>query len=129
MKKQNILNLFCEDLELNLYEKRENFKKCINDYDKCINENIIPFLVVNQKMLGFKFDLNSNDKSIKEKSEFLLKIMIREFRGLVSVTPDYFLAIQEEEGFDEACSNMLLHVLLGSDITELFDAHKRLDSF
>lgn len=121
MKKQNILDLLCDDLILEVNTKIENFKKCIDDFDKCVDNNIIPYLISEHERFGFDFDLNSNDIAIKEKSEFILCVMIREFRELISITPDYFLAKKEEEGFDKACNYMLFHILMGNDIKELFN--------
>jgi len=121
MKKQNILDLLCDDLIVEVNTKIENFKKCIEDFDKCVDNNIIPFLVERHEEFGFEFDLNSDDIAIKEKSEFILCVMIREFRELISVTPDYFLAEKEENGFDMACNYILFHILMGNDIKELFN--------
>lgn len=121
MKKQNILELLCEDLILEINKKEENFKKCIDDFDKCVDNNIIPFLIDRHEEFGFEFDLNSNDEALKEKSKLILGIMIREFRELISITPDYFLAEKEEKGFDMACNLILGNILLGNDIKELFN--------
>lgn len=121
MKKQNILDLLCDDLVLEINTKIENFDKCIDDFDKCVDNNIIPFLIERHEEFGFKFDLNSTDIAIKEKSESILGIMIREFRELISITPDYFLAEKEENGFDIACNLILGNILMGNDIKELFN--------
>lgn len=120
MKKQNILNLLCEDMVKEINKKEENFKKCINDFDECIDNNIIPFLIDNQKEFGFVFNLNSNDKEIKEKSLFILSVIIKEFKNLISIAPDYFLLEKEEKGFDSACNCIVFHILMGNDIKELF---------
>lgn len=120
MKKQNILELLCDDFISAFYTKEENFKKCITDFDKCITDNIIPYLEDCQTTFGFVFDLNSNDKTVKEKSLFILSTITRKFKELVSLVPDYFLITKEEEGFDMACEFLLLNILSGNDIKTMF---------
>lgn len=120
MKKQNILDLLCDDLVTKFYTKQENFKKCITDFDKCINENIIPFLVDYQTDFGYVFDLNSNNTLVKEKSQYILCVIIKEFKELVSRVPDYFLATQEKGDFDTACRTFLINILKPNDIKTMF---------
>lgn len=120
MKKQNILDLLCDDLILEINQKQENFNKCINNFDECVEKNIIPYLIEIQEKFGFVFDLNSNDETIKEKSKYILSVMIREFRELISITPDFFISLKKENNYDTACKGIIYYILLGNDIKKLF---------
>ena len=121
MKKQNILDLLCDDLILEINKKQDNFNKCINDFDKCIEDNIIPYLTEQQEKFGYIFDLYSNDEIVREKSKYILSVIIKEFRELISITPDFFISLKEENDFDTACKGIIFYILMGNDIKQLFN--------
>ena len=47
--------------------------------------------------------------------------MIREFRELISITPDFFISLKEENDYNTACKDIIYYILLGNDIKELFN--------
>ena len=92
MKKKNILDLLFDDLRKQIELEESNFDSCIDDYNKCINEYIIPFIIDNQETfnLDFKFDLNSHDEIIRNKSTLLKEVLIYDFKKLLSTNPYFF---------------------------------------
>ena len=82
MRKKNILDLLFEDLKKQIELEKSNFDSCVDDYNKCINDYIVPFIIDNQETFGFdfKFDLNSNDENIRNKSTLLKEVLIYDFK-------------------------------------------------
>lgn len=119
MKKQNIFELLCSDVIKEFEVKKKNFEMCINDFDKCIEENIIPFLIDNQERYGYVFDLQSHDDNIKNKSEQILSIITFHFEEVVSSTPTYFLDTVRKESFDIACKRICFDIFLLNNTKDL----------
>lgn len=121
MKKQNILSILLSDNLKEKKQKEENFNMVITDFDKCIEDYIIPYLSSkeNQEVFGYVFNLNTNDDIVKEKTLRLLNVITKLFKEVVSVAPEYFLTLQKEKDFEYACQGICATILLGNDINKL----------
>ena len=119
MKKQDIFEILCGEYLNEMDQKKENFNKCISNFDKCIEDYIIPYLNDNKEKFGYIFDLNSNDETTKEKTTRLLNAVISNFKEVVSLTPEYFLSLQKEKNYEYACHGICFAILIGNDINEL----------
>ena len=116
MRKKNILNLLFEDLKKQIDLEESNFNSCIDDYNKCINDYIIPFIVDNQETfnLDFKFDLNSNDEIIRNKSTLLKEVLIYDFKKLLSTNPHFFKYHLGNGDYKNACDITCYTIMAGN---------------
>ena len=116
MKKQNVIDLLCDDF-IEKYNKKESiFSSCIKDFDECQKEYILPFLELNQKNynLGFEFNVNSSNELEKLKSEILFELVCRAFKNLIIALPDVFKQQEKEEDFESAVAFTTNNVMIGN---------------
>jgi len=121
MEKQNILTILLRDHLKEIEQKEENFNKVITDFDKCIEDYIIPYLSSkeNQEVFGYVFDLNTNDDIVKEKTLYLLEAVKDLFKDYVSIAPDLFDFLQKEKNFEYACHYICSFILQSNQIKKL----------
>lgn len=119
MKKKNILDLLFDDLRKQIELEENNFNSCIDDYNKCINEYIIPFIIDNQETfnLDFNFDINSTDEIIRNKSTLLKEVLIYDFKKLLSTNPYFFKYHLENSDYKNAC-NITCYTIMTGNIEE-----------
>lgn len=116
MKKQNILDLLCDDFIQNHNQEQENKKEIIKTTEDEINlcHHINIFLTNNSKQfnLDFNFNIKSNNKLERAKSLLLLHKCINESINLISITPSFFKqcekAYNTSRAFDEICFRVLI---------------------
>jgi len=118
MKKQNVLDLLCDDF-INQYEQeKDNLYMCVNDesIDKNVKLYIIPFLEKHYKLfdLDFNFNINSSDEITKYKSMSLLCALIKGVYDLMAISPNYFKHYEKEFDTKTAYKELCMRVLLGN---------------
>ena len=118
MKKQNVLDLLCDDF-INQYEQeKDNLYMCVNveSIDKNVKLYIIPFLEKHYKLfdLDFTFNINSSDEITKYKSMSLLCALIKGVYDLMAISPNYFKHYEKEFDTKTAYKELCLRVLLGN---------------
>lgn len=128
MKKQNVLDLLCDDF-ISQYEKENNnFYTCVNDDEifKNAKRYILPFIENNWNMfkLDFKFDIYSTDELVKYKSMLLFDFFIIGTTGLISAMPKYFKKYEEQYNTEFAYNEICLRVFIGNILDMKKDLNK-----
>lgn len=118
MKKQNVLDLLCDDF-INQYEQeKDNLYLCVNDnsIDKNVKLYIIPFLEQHYKLfdLDFTFNIDSKNDIERYKSMSLLCALIKGVYDLIGTNPNYFKYYENELGIKVAYNEICMRVLLGN---------------
>lgn len=120
MKKQNILDLLCNDLESQYNKEQTNKKEVLKNTEEEINlcHHINLFLTNNYKIynLDFDYDIKSNNELYKAKSLYLLDRCINSTIILIGINPDFLKSYQSKYNksltFDELCFRVLLGNIL-----------------
>lgn len=126
MKKQNIIDLLCDDfIEKHNIEKK-NFNSIVKD-DKDYKElplHIHTFLINNYKLLNldFKYNIHSKEDLEKYKSIYLLYFCIDGVIDILSIKPDFFKHYENKYGTDFAYDEICFRYLVGN----ILDIKKRL---
>lgn len=118
MKKQNVLDLLCDDL-ISQYEKENyNFYTCVNDNEiwKNAKRYILPFIESNLNMfkLDFNFDIYATDELVKYKSMILFVSFITETTELIASMPKYFKEYEKKYNTELAYNEICLRVFIGN---------------
>ena len=116
MRKQNILDILTQEFVAERKIKKDNFERCISNFELVKNQYIASFLERKQKEYGYTFDLNSEDKDIVLMSKEILENMAYYFEDVVSECPDYFLDNVKTMGLESACDMTCFNVLLYNDV-------------
>lgn len=129
MKKQNVLDLLCDDFAKRFYEEQENLNLIIKEEEyNNLYHHLNIFLNNNYKMynLDFKYDINSVSIIEKAKSLYLLSRCISGVLHLISVTPSFYKYYESEYGKSLALDEICFRVLLGN-ILDFKDQLKEID--
>lgn len=120
MKKQNIIDLLCDDYIEKHNIENKNFNTIVKD-DKDYKDlflHIHTFLHNNYKLLNldFKYNIHSKEDLEKYKSIYLLHFCINGVIELLSIKPDFFKHYESKYGtnlaYDEICFRYLLGNIL-----------------
>lgn len=118
MKKQNVLDLLCDDFISQYEQERDNLYMCVNDesIDKNVKLYIIPFLEEHYKLfdLDFIFNINSSNEITEYKSMSLLSALIKGVYDLMAISPNYFKHYEKEFDTKTAYKELCMRVLLGN---------------
>ncbi len=116
MRKKNILDSLIDDFIIDYKIKEDNFKSCISDFDKCKEEYILPYIILNQDKysLDFKFDINSSNELVKKKSIILYDFICNDFKELISTLPNVFKEEEKNNNIESAISFMTNNVITGN---------------
>lgn len=118
MRKQNILDLLCDDYIKQHDLEQSYLSSCINveDTDKNIKLYIIPYLEDRYKLfdLDFTFNINSSDEIEKYKSLLLLLNVIYGVKDLMCSSPNFFNAYKDKYDIKTAYEEITLRVLIGN---------------
>ena len=119
MRKQNILDLLCDDFIDTYNMEEENLKNTINsyeEYDKDIISYILPYLNKTYKIyeLDFDYNINSSDEITKYKSLALTSSIIYGVCDLIKSMPTYFNTYKQEYGIQQAYEEICFRVLVGN---------------
>lgn len=130
MRKQNILDLLCDDYIKSHNLEEENFKNVIGSFetfDKDIITYIIPYIKKNYKLydLNFNYNINSTDEIEKYKSLAFTVSIISGVCDLISIMPNYFKEYEREYDKQSAYEEICLRVLIGN----ILDIKKGLKNF
>ena len=118
MKKQNVLDLLCDDyIEKNDIENK-NLNSIIKDdkeYKKVLS-HIHTFLTNNYKILNldFKYDIYSKEDLEKYKSIYLLYFCVYGVKELLAITPNFFKYYEKEYGTSFAYDEIIFRYLYGN---------------
>ena len=118
MRKQNILDLLCDDY-IKQYDLEQSYlSPCINieSLDKDIKLYVIPYLENIYKLfdLDFDFNINSNDEIEKYKSLLLLLSISNGTIDLISSNPNLFNTYKDKYDIKTAYEEITLRVLIGN---------------
>lgn len=118
MKKQNVLDLLCDDLIAQNEKERSNFFTCIDDDKIFINAKkyILPFLENNFNLfnLDFKFNINSSNELERYKSMSLFITFVSGVNDLISVMPNLFKEYEANYNIETAYNEICLIVFIGN---------------
>lgn len=130
MRKQNILDLLCDDLIKQYKIEQKNLCSCIDikSADKNIKLYIQPFLEnINETFdLDFNFNINSNNEIEKYKSLLLLLTISNGVLDLMSSSPNFFNSYKDKYNIKTAYEEITLRVLIGN-ILDLKKALNKVD--
>ncbi|MDD4733753.1 MAG: hypothetical protein PHU05_02720 [Bacilli bacterium] len=111
MKKQNILKILADEYIQRDEEKKNNFNKCIKNWNEYKEIYIKSFLNMNKDFFKYDFDLNSTDEKMKLWSEHFYELVCFLFEDLISSSPDLYLLFVNEKDEGYACANFCTYVL------------------
>lgn len=117
MKKQNILELLCNDYQKRLAIEKENLASIIKE-EEYVNlyHHINIFLTNNCKLynLDFDYDITATNEVSKAKSLYLLNVSIIYTMDLIGTSPNFFKHYEKE--FNRSCAfdEIVFRVLLGN---------------
>lgn len=118
MKKQNVLDLLCDDLIAQNEKERSNFFTCINDDKIFINAKkyILPFLENNFNLfnLDFKFNINSSNELERYKSMLLFITFVCGVNDLIGIMPNFFKEYEANFDIETAYNEICLRVFIGN---------------
>lgn len=118
MRKQNILDLLCDDFikQHNLEQDYLTNSINIENTDKNVKLYIIPYLENTYKLfdLDFNFNINSNDEIEKYKSLLLLLLITNGTIDLISTNSNLFNAYKNKYDIKTAYEEITLRVLIGN---------------
>lgn len=118
MKKQNVLDLLCDDFIEQYQQEKDNLYLCVNDdsIDKNVKLYILPFLEKHYKLfdLDFTFNINSSDDIEKYKSMALLCALIQGVYDLMATNPNFFQHYEKKFDTKTAYNELCIRVLLGN---------------
>lgn len=118
MKKQNVLDLLCDDFIEQYQQEKDNLYLCVNDdsIDKNVKLYILPFLEKHYKLfdLDFTFNINSSDDIEKYKSMALLSALIQGVYDLMCTNPNYYKHYEKNFNVESAYYELCFRVLLGN---------------
>lgn len=130
MRKQNILDLLCDDYIKQYYLEQSYLSSCINieSLDKDIKLYIIPYLehIYILFDLDFNFNINSNNEIEKYKSLILLLRISKRTIDLISSNPNLFNAYKDKYEIKTAYEEITLRVLIGN-ILDLKKSFNKID--
>jgi len=118
MRKQNILDLLCDDLINQHEQEQNNLNNCVDEksIDKNVKLYIIPYLENIYKLLDldFEFNINSNNEITKYKSMSFLCSIIKGVYDFMATSLNFYKFYEKEYNLQYAYEELCLRVIIGN---------------